>query len=337
MAFTTSQARVLIRTGAMLFLAVAGFTSTAAQAQAWPSKPIRLVVPFPPGNAGDVTARTMSDKLSQRLGQSILVENRPGATGIIGMELVQKSPPDGYTLLVTSLSPLTINPIIFKKLPYDSVRDFQPIALIGWTGMMLVANPAFPANTVNELIALVKANPGKYNYAHIGIGTLSQLTMEAFRHASGLDIVGVPYKGSAQALTDMIGGQVPFMWDGMTSSNVQVKAGKLKGLAVSSPRRSLFAPQVPTLIESGNPSLKDVDVVGWTGLLGPAGLPRAIVERLHADTMAVVQSQDIKDRYAAQNLELFPPSSPDDFAAYIKADLAKWQKVAKEAKIQPQD
>ena len=323
---------------ALLLGALAGvLVSSAAMAQAWPARPVRVVSPFPPGNAADITARTLSDRLGQRLGQTVLVDNRPGAAGFLGMEAVMKSAPDGYTVLVTSLSPFVINPIMFKKLPYDPVKDYQPVALVGWTGMMLVASPSFPANTVAELVALAKASPGKYNYAHIGIGTLSQLTMEAFREATGVEIIGVPYKGSVQAQTDMLGGQVPLMFDGMTTANVQVKAGKLKALAVSSPRRSIFAPGVPTLSESGLPSLREMDVVGWTGLFAPAGTPRAIVDRLNADTMAVAQSQDIKDRFAAQNLEVFPPSAPEDFVAYIRQDMAKWQRVAKAAKIEPQD
>ncbi len=323
---------------ALLLGALAGvLVSSAAMAQAWPARPVRVVIPFPTGNAADITARTLSDRLGQRLGQTVLVDNRPGAAGFLGMEAVMKSAPDGYTVLVTSLSPFVINPIMFKKLPYDPVKDYQPVALVGWTGMMLVASPSFPANTVAELVALAKASPGKYNYAHIGIGTLSQLTMEAFREATGVEIIGVPYKGSVQAQTDMLGGQVPLMFDGMTTANVQVKAGKLKALAVSSPRRSIFAPGVPTLSESGLPSLREMDVVGWTGLFAPAGTPRAIVDRLNADTMAVAQSQDIKDRFAAQNLEVFPPSAPEDFVAYIRQDMAKWQRVAKAAKIEPQD
>lgn len=332
-----ARSRFALALPAAVLAAAAALLPAAVSAQAWPARPVRIVIPFPPGNAADITARTLSERLSQRLGQGVVVDNRPGAAGFLGMEAVMKAPADGYTLLVTSLSPFVINPIMFKKLPYDPVKDYQPVALVGWTGMMLVASPSFPANSVGELVALVKANPGKHNYAHIGHGTLSHLTMEAFREATGLQIVGVPYKGSVQALTDMLGGQVPLMFDGMTSANVQVKAGKLKALAVSSPRRSVFAPNVPTLSESGVPSLKEMDVVGWTGLFAPAGIPRAIVERLNADTMAVVQSQDIKDKYAAQNLEVFPPSTPEEFAAYIRTDLAKWQRVAKAAKIEPRD
>jgi tripartite-type tricarboxylate transporter receptor subunit TctC len=320
---------------ALIGMLAQGFALPAA-AQAWPSKPVRLIVPFPAGNAGDVTARTLIDQLGARLGQPIIVDNRPGAAGTIGMEAVKKSPPDGYTLLVTSLSPLVVNPVVMKSLPYDPIKDFQPVARIGWTGLMMVANIGFSANTVQELVAMAKAAPGKYNYAHIGAGTLSHLTMELFLQAAGIDVVGIPYKGSSQALTDVVGGQVPLMFDGMTSANVQVKAGKLKGLAVSSPRRSVFAPNVPTLAESGVPALKDVEVTGWTGLLGPAGLPRDLVNRLNADINAIVQTQDIRDRYAAQNLEVFPPGSADDFAAYIRAESEKWKKVGRDANIQPQ-
>lgn len=307
-----------------------------AAAQAWPSKPVRIVVPFPPGNAGDVTARTLIDPLSKRLGQPIIVDNRPGAAGNIGMEAVKNSAPDGYTLLITSLSPLVVNPVVMKTLPYDPIKDYQPVARIGWTGLMMVANNGFPANTVQELVAMAKAAPGKYNYAHIGAGTLSHLTMELFLQAAGINVVGIPYKGSAQALTDVVGGQVPLMFDGMTSANVQVKSGKLKGLAVSSPRRSVFAPTVPTLAESGVAALKDVDVLGWTGMLAPAGLPRDIVNRLNVEVNAIVQTQDIKDRYAAQNLEVFPPGSADDFTTYIRVESEKWKKVGRDANVQPQ-
>ncbi len=327
---------VAISTWSVVLALLALFAADPAVAQAWPSKAIHMIVPFPPGNAGDVAARTLADRLSQRLGQAIVVDNRAGAAGVIGMEAVKKSAADGYTLLVSSLSPFVVNPLMIRELPYDPIKDYQPIARIGWTGMMLVANLNFPANTVQELITLAKANPGKHNYAHIGVGTLSQLTMEAFLQAAGLAVVGVAYKGSAQALIDVIGGQVPIMFDGMTSANVQVKSGKLKALAVSSPRRSVFAPSVPTLAESGLPALRDVDVVGWTGMFAPAGTPRDIIARLNAEVNAIVQTQEIKDRYAVQNLEVFPPGSADDFVAYIRAETEKWKKVGRDAKMQPQ-
>ena len=327
----------LIRMFACMAMGTASaILSVPALAQAWPSKPVRIIVPFPAGNAGDVTARTLTEPLGQRLGQAIIVDNRPGAAGNIGMEAVKKSAPDGYTLLVTSLSPLVVNPVVMKSLPYDPIKDFQPVARIGWTGLMLVANTGFPANSVQELVSMAKAAPGKYNYAHIGAGTLSHLTMELFLQAAGINVVGIPYKGSSQALTDVVGGQVPLMFDGMTSANVQVKSGKLKGLAVSSPRRSVFAPTVPTLGESGVAALKDVDVLGWTGMLGPAGMPRDIINRLNADVNAIVQTQDIRDRYAGQNLEVFPPGSADDFAAYIRIKSEKWKKVGRDANVQPQ-
>ena len=328
---------VAISTWSVVLALLALFAADPAVAQAWPSKAIHMIVPFPPGNAGDVAARTLADRLSQRLGQAIVVDNRAGAAGVIGMEAVKKSAADGYTLLVSSLSPFVVNPLMIRELPYDPIKDYQPIARIGWTGMMLVANLNFPANTVQELITLAKANPGKHNYAHIGVGTLSQLTMEAFLQAAGLAVVGVAYKGSAQALIDVIGGQVPIMFDGMTSANVQVKSGKLKALAVSSPRRSVFAPSVPTLAESGLPALRDVDVVGWTGMFAPAGTPRDIIARLNAEVNAIVQTQEIKDRYAVQNLEVFPPGSADDFVAYIRAETEKWKKVGRDAKMQPQE
>lgn len=323
-------------TAAMLAAGTGLFAATGANAQAWPTKPVRIIVPFPAGNAGDVTARTLTEPLAQRIGQPFIVDNRPGAAGNIGMEVVKNSAPDGYTLLVTSLSPFVVNPVVMKSLPYEPLKDYQAVARVGWTGLMMVANTNFPANSIQELVAMAKAAPGKYNYAHIGAGTLSHLTMELFLQSAGINVVGIPYKGSSQALTDVVAGQVPLMFDGMTSANVQVKAGKLKGLAVSSPRRSVFAPNVPTLAESGIAALKDVDVLGWTGMFGPAGLPRDIVNRLNVAVNAIVQTQEIKDRYAAQNLEVFPPGSADDFTAYVRAESEKWKKVGRDANIQPQ-
>jgi len=321
---------IIIRTVAIA--AISFFTAVCA-AQGFPNKPIRVIVPFPPGNAGDVSARALADKLGQRLGQPIIVENKAGAQGAIGVDAVAKAAPDGYTLLVTSLSPIVITPSVYKTLPYDPIRDLAPVALVGWTGLILVASPQFPANSVNELITFAKANPGKTTYASIGQGTLSMLSMELVKQAAKVDVLHVPYKGSSQALTDLIGNQVSVMIDGMTSAYAQVKGGKLKALAVSSLKRSAFAPEIPTLSESGIAGLKDFDVVGWTGMLAPAGTPKAVIDRLNSEVNQIMQTEEFKSRVAAQSLELYSPSSPEQFSNYIKSESVRWGSLTKALNI----
>jgi tripartite-type tricarboxylate transporter receptor subunit TctC len=324
----TAIARAIALAG---MLAAAG----AAQAQTWPDRPIRVVVPFPPGNASDLAARTIAEPVAKRLGQPVVVDNRPGAAGTIGADTVAKAKPDGYTLLATS-SAFGVTPSVYKKLPYDAERDLVPVAPIGWTVMMLVATSSFPANNVQELIARLKADPGKFSYAHLGAGALSQMVMELLKQMAGVDVVGVPYKGSGQALTDLMGGQLPLMFDGLTSANPQVKAGRIKAFAVSSKQRTRFAPDVPALAESGVPALKDYDVQAWTGVFAPAGTPKTIVDRLNADVVQSVQTPEVREKLAAQNLEAFPPMSPAEFAAYMKTEFDRWRAVAREGKIEAQ-
>ena len=280
-----------------------------------------------------MTARALADKLGQRLGQPIIVENKAGGQGAIGVDAVAKAAPDGYTLLVTSLSPIVITPSVYKTLPYDPMRDLAPVALIGWTGLILVASPQFPANSVNELITFAKANPGKTTYASIGQGTLSMLSMELIKQAAKVEVLHVPYKGSSQALTDLIGNQVSVMIDGMTSAYAQVKGGKLKALAVSSVKRSAFAPEIPTLSESGIAGLKDFDVVGWTGMLAPAGTPKAVVDRLNSEVNQIMHTEEFRSRVAAQSLELYSPSSPEQFASYIRRESVRWGSLTKALNI----
>ncbi|HEY4373383.1 MAG TPA: tripartite tricarboxylate transporter substrate binding protein [Burkholderiales bacterium] len=321
-----------------LVFALAGALSllaaVPAYAQQYPNKPIRVVVPFPPGNASDVTARAMSDKLQQRLGQTLIVDNRAGAQGNIGVDAVAKAAPDGYTILVTSLSPIVITPSVSKNTPYDPVRDLAPVAMIGYTGMILVASAQFPASNVKDLVAYIKANPGKTTYASLGSGTLSMLAMEMFKRASGVEALHVPYKGSSQALTDLLGGQVTLMIDGMTSSYGQVKAGKLKALAIASQQRSSFAPNIPTMRESGIPGLANFDIAGWVGVLAPAGTPKPIVERLNAELNQITQQPDFKERATAAGLELYPPATPDQFGTFIKGELARYRETSKALHIE---
>ena len=314
---------------ALLFAA-----ATPAPAQPWPAKPIRLIVPFPPGNAGDVTARSIADRLAQKIGQPVVVENRAGAQGAIGVDAVAKAPPDGHTLLVSSLSPLVITPHVNQNLPYDPLRDLAPVALIGWTGMILVAPVTFPAGNVQELLAYAKANPGKLSYASLGAGTISMLTMEVFKQAAGLEILHVPYKGSAQALTDLIGGQVPLMFDGMTSAYAHVKSGKLKALAISASKRSALAPEIPPLAETGVAGLKDIGVEGWTALLAPAATPKAVIDRLNAEVNQMMLDPDFKARVNSQSLDLYAPSTVAQFNDFMRREHARWGAAVKPLKIE---
>ncbi len=313
-----------ILAGASLLLA-----APAAIAQGFPSKTVRLVVPFPPGNASDVAARALADKLGQRIGQTVIVENKAGAAGAVGAEFVAKSAPDGHTLMITSLSPIVISPHINKTLPYDALKDFVPVARVGYTGMILVVPTSFPVNTVPELIAYAKNNPGKLSYASVGAGTLSMLTMEVFKKSTQLDILHVPYKGSAQAMTDLIGGTVPLMFDGMTSSYTHVKSGRLKALAISASKRSELAPEIPTLRDTGIGSLLDVSVDAWTGVFAPTGTPAAVVNYLNQEINKVLEDPQFKRRANGQSLDVYAPASPAQFLDYVRSEHTRWANVIK--------
>jgi tripartite-type tricarboxylate transporter receptor subunit TctC len=299
-----------------------------SRAETFPSRPIRVIVPYPPGNLADVTARTLSDSLAEQLGQPIIVDNRPGATGVIGVDAVVRAAPDGYTLLLNSIS-LVIGPAVLKEVPYDVAKDLAPITLIGQTSMMLIANLEFPANDLVGTVALLKAAPGKYSYAHFGVGSLSQISMESFKRAAGIDIVGVPYRGAGQALTDVLAGQLPLMFDATTSAQGHVQAGQVKAIAVSAAHRSRFAPDVPTLAESGLTALSDYNVEAWSGLLAPAATPAPIIARLHAAMAGAMQDPVFQQRAAAQTLELYPPKTPAEFGVFLRAELARWAQIVR--------
>jgi tripartite-type tricarboxylate transporter receptor subunit TctC len=304
----------------------------SVQAQTWPSRTIRIVVPFPPGNASDLASRTIADPLSKRLGQPVVIDNRPGAAGTIGADHVAKSAPDGYTLLGTS-SAFSVTPAVMAKLPYNAERDLIPLAPIGWTVMVMVTSNEFPAKNLQELVALLKASPGKYSYAHLGNGALSHMVMELFKQMTGTDILGVPYKGSGQALGDLMGGQLPIMFDGLTSANPLAKAGRLRALGVSSKERVRFAPDVAPLADSGVAALKDYDVRAWTGTFAPAGTPRAIMDRLNSEIAQITQTPETAERLIAQNLEAFAPMTQAEWGRYMAVEFAKWRKVARDGKI----
>jgi tripartite-type tricarboxylate transporter receptor subunit TctC len=304
--------------------------SCAALAQTSSTKPIRLVVGYAPGGPNDILARLLADKLVDRLGQSVIVENRPGADSIIATEMVARSAPDGTTLLLTTGSH-TIHPSVYTKLPYDIVRDFAPIMVVAATGYILVVHPSVPVSSVKELIALAKAKPGQLSYASAGAGGPNHLGMELFKSMAGIDMVHVPYKGGAPAIADMVGGQVQVMFSAMAPALPQVKSGKLRALAVSGAKRSSAVPDLPTVTEAGLPGY---EVTGWYGLMAPAGTPRSTIDRLHNELSAILKLPDVRERLMGIGVEPVG-DTPEHMRDYMKAEIAKWAEVVKVSGIVP--
>jgi tripartite-type tricarboxylate transporter receptor subunit TctC len=298
--------------------------ATSVFAQGYPTKPVKVVVPYPPGGPTDIVARVVSQKLSEQMGQQFIVENRPGAGGNIGAEAVAKSPADGYTLLVATTAH-AINPSLFKSLGYNLVKDFAPVSQLTSGPLVIVANPSLPAKNVKELIALAKAKPGTLNYASSGNGQSTHLSAELFGTMAGVKMNHIPYKGSAPALTDVMGGQASLMFDTMLSAMPQVKNGKLKAIAVTSATRSPAAPDVPTVAESGLPGY---EAIAWNGLLAPAGTPPEVVNKLNAELKKALDAPDVKDRFSAQGFGA-AWNTREAFAKFIQAELDKWAKVVK--------
>lgn len=300
----------------------------AAIAQTYPTKPIRIVVPQPPGGSTDLVARPLARNLSEALGQSVVVENRPGAGSIIGTEIVAKAAPDGHTLLMVAAS-FTINPSLHKQLPFDPVADFAPISLLSSFPNILVVHPSVPAKSVQELIALARSRPGQLNYASSGVATGTHLSMELFKHMAGLNIVHVPFKGGAPSVNALVGGQVQVNMATISTAMPHVKSGALRALAVSSARRSASLPDVPTVAEAG---LRGYDYSSWVGLLAPAKAPRPVIDRLSAESAKGVQSPDIRKILALEGAEPVG-TSPEEFAALIRREIASWKKVVEAAGI----
>jgi len=301
--------------------------AASASAQQWPSKPLRYIVPFPPGAFNDTLARTLSAELPKTLGQPVIVENRPGGNTIIGTELAAKSPPDGYTLFGAAL-PFSVIQSLYKT-SFDVTKDFAPITLAGVTPNLLVANPGVPFNDVKGLVAYAKANPGKLNYASTGNGTSNHLSFELFKSMTGTQVTHVAYKGSAPAVTDLIAGQVQVMFDNTPNVLPHVKAGKLKALGVSSKARTPFASDIPTVEEAGVPGY---DVGVWFGVLTVAGTPREIVQRLNTEVVKILLSAEIKERFGKMGVEVVA-GSPDHFSQFLKSEVARWAKVIQDAGI----
>ena len=305
--------------------------AVSAVAQDYPTRPIKFVVPYPPGGGTDVVARILVEPLAAELGQPIVIDNRGGAAGNLGTDIVAKSPADGYTILFT-LSSHTINPKLYEKLPFDVERDFAPISLAAQIPQILVANPSVPITSVKELIAYAKANPGKLNYASVGIGSPAHIAGELFKLKTGIDMVHVPYKGGGPAVTDTIGGQVQLAFVSLPAALQHVKSGRLRAIAVTSAKRSASAPDVPTIAESGVP---DYAVESWYGALAPAKTSPATVARLNAAFLKVLDDPQVKERLFAQGAEA-APSTPAEFDRVIKDELAKWELVIKTARIKPE-
>jgi tripartite-type tricarboxylate transporter receptor subunit TctC len=314
-----------------LLLLVAALCAPPVQAQDYPNKPIRMIVPYPPAGGTDIVARTLAEPLAAALGQPIIIDNRGGAAGNIGTDLAAKSAPDGYTILFT-LSSHTINPKLYDKLPFDVEKDFIPISLAAYIPQILVANPSVPANNIKELIALAKSQPGKLNYASVGTGSPGHIAGELFKLKTGIDMVHVPYKGGGPAVTDTLGGQVQLLFVSMPAALQYVKAGRLKAIAVTSDKRSAAAADIPTIAESGVP---DYVVNSWYGALVPAKTPPAIVATLQAAFAKVLQSPDVKDRLFAQGAEATSSTSAE-FERLIHDELKQWEFVIREAKIKPE-
>jgi len=298
-------------------------------AQTYPTKPIRLVVPFSPGGGTDLVARTIAQRVTESIGQTVIVDNRAGAGGMIGADMVAKAPPDGYTLLMGTPGPLTINPNLESKMPYDTLRDFAPISLATISPFVLVVHPSVPAKTVKELIAIAKARPGQLNYGTAGIGSVAHLSAEQFKSLAHVNIVHIPYKGSSLALTDLLAGQTQIQFENLPVVQPHFRSGKLRALAVGTEQRSVLAPQLPTMSEAGVPGY---EASTGFGVLAPARTPKDIVTRLNADVVKVLKSPDVKERLLTQGLEAVGSSS-EQYSTYLRAELQKVARIVKTAHI----
>ena len=316
----------------LLVAAVLTIVATTTLAQTWPNKPVRIIVPYPPGGVGDTFTRSLAQQLSERLGQPVLIENKPGASQIIGAELAAKAAPDGYTLFLGSVTSLAINVRSQKKLSYDPVRDFAPVSLCFASPLYLVVNPALPASSVAELIALARAKPGQLTFASVGQGGSLHLAGELFKSMTGVDMTHIPYKGSAPALADVMGGQVSMIFDVGVSALPQVRAGKLRALAITAGRRSEGTPEYPTIAEAGVPGY---EASIWFGIVAPAGTPAPVVARLSREIAQIVRTPAIRERFVPLGLDLIG-GTPEEFAATMRSEIPKWARVLQDARVEPE-
>jgi len=309
-----------------------GVAMGPAQAEDYPSRAITLVIPFAPGGSTSIVGRGVADKMSELLGEKVVVDNRPGAGGTVGTKAVAKSAPDGYTILLGYTGTLAIGPSLYKNVGYDARKDFAPIGMIGNAPNSLVVHPSFPANTLAELIAYAKANPGKVNFGSAGAGTASHITGEYFARAAGITLVHIPYKGTGPALTDLLGGHIPMAFAPIPASHAHVSAGTLRALGVTSLSRSGLLPQVPTIAESGLPGF---DASLYYGLAAPAGTPRPIIDKLNKALRDALASDEVKKQLGNDGTEI-TPGAPEDYAALIDKDEKKWSQLVKASGVEPE-
>ena len=324
------KSHLLAALGAGIVAAFCGATGYA-QSGAYPSRPISVVVPFAPGGNTDAVARLISAKLAEQMGQPVVVENKPGANSIIGADFVAKAPPDGHTLLIVTPSH-AINPLVNLKLPFDTLRDFVPISLISRTPFVVGVSNAVPAANIKELIAYAKANPDKLSFASGGAGTGAHLTTELFKMTTGIQMLHVPYKGTAQAIPDLLSGRVSLIFDVEQVLMPLIKNGKMRGFAITSASRSRTAPDVPTMEEAGVPGFVNTS---WLGMLGPRDLPADVANRLSAEVKKAVSVPEVRDKLFGYGAEIVA-GTPDEFSAYIRAEMAKWAAVAKHIDLKPE-
>ncbi len=309
--------------------AILTLISAQAHSQDYPAKPIRIVVPFSPGGVADNSARVVADSLGARLGQQILVENRPGASGNIGTQAVAQASPDGYTLLLGFDGTMVINPHVFPNIPFDTLKDFAPVTKLGDATLILVAHPSVPARNLAEFIAHARARSGSFAYGTSGTGGTPHLAGELLKLRTGIALEHVPYKGGGQAITDVVGGQIPLVFTAIATAQQYVRAGRLVGLGVPGARRSAALPDVPTFAESGLPGF---DVSSWTGIFAPAGTPRPVIDKLQRELAAVLRTAFVRERYAVLGIEPVG-NSPQEFGDQVRADLARWEKVVRAANV----
>jgi len=312
-----------------LLVAACVFYAGSVFAQAYPNKPVRIIVGFPPGGGTDVVARVIAQKLTEWWGQPVTIENRAGATGTIGADYVAKSAPDGYTLIMGHVNSTGLAPNLFPKLPYDPIKDFAAVSYVGYVPNVLAVHPSIPAKSVKELVALLKANPGKYNYASSGNGSTQHIAGEVFKQLTGTTVVHVPYKGSGDAIKDLLAGVVAMNFDTMPPVMPHIQAGKLRGLAISTPKRVAQLPDVPTFAEEG---ITGFDVTNWYGVMAPAGTPREIVVKLNADINKAMQVPEVRARLEGVGTQLREMSAPE-FEAFMKAEVAKYAKIIKDTGV----
>lgn len=306
-----------------------GGAFAAAMAQGYPSKPLRWVVPFPPGGSADIMGRMIGQDLAKTLGQQVVIENRAGASAIVGSEYVAKSPADGYTLLQANVSQMTIHPSLYPKLPYDPLRDFAPVTVLGVVTSVVVTTPALPVKSIQELVALAKKRPGQLNFTSSGAGASTHLTGELLKQRAGIAMTHISYKGSGPALTDVMAGFVEVMFENLPSALPFINAGKLKVLAVTGKDRSPVLKAVPTLAESGFPGF---DMVSWQALVAPANTPKPVIDKLNAEVARVLRTPEMKEKMFGLGTEVVA-NSPEQFAQYLREETAKWSKIVKDAGI----